>query len=260
MSAVTSDLLSMWTQASPKAWMLQLTAEAASTLAILLIRDQRWSEAAAIYETFVKASQVITRQSPSDRLSTVTAATSGHSHHMELCSCVELLGHVSIPLLSFDCIFPSVLPAAASCCSANTSVVSLRTQLAICAIHKCCLVAKLPPGCIVACYGACCMQAAAVAGLTDGTQPPCKSWHESHADYNKQVDMLQVVLRPLWNAAVVSYRHLEDKERLYQAWCWMEAHAQDWVPSQQSCYIAMLRAVTALHHRPMQGLSCTMTA
>ena len=64
--------------------------------------------------------------------------------------------------------------------------------------------------------------------------------------------MLQVVLRPLWNAAVVAYQHLEDKEGLYKAWRWTEAHAQDWVPSQQACYVAMLLAVTALHHRPMQ--------
>ena len=79
-----------------------------------------------------------------------------------------------------------------------------------------------------------------------------------HADYHKQVYMVQVVLRPLWNAAVVAYQHLEDEEGLYEAWRWMEAHAQDWVPLQQPCYMAMLLAVTALHHRPMQGMSCTI--
>ena len=67
MSAVTSDLLSMWKQASPKAWMQQLTAEAASTLAVLLTRDQCWSEAAAMYEIFVTASQVARRQSSCGR-------------------------------------------------------------------------------------------------------------------------------------------------------------------------------------------------
>ena len=67
MSAVTSDLLSMVTQTSPQAWMQQLTAEVASTMAILFTRDQRWSEAAAIYETRVRASQVISRLPPCDR-------------------------------------------------------------------------------------------------------------------------------------------------------------------------------------------------
>ena len=67
MSAVTSGLLSMWKQASPKAWMQQLTTETASGLAVLLTRDQCWSEAAAIFETQVRANQVATRLSPYGR-------------------------------------------------------------------------------------------------------------------------------------------------------------------------------------------------
>ena len=67
MSAVTSDLLSMWKQASSEARTPQLTAEAASTLAVLLTKYQCWSETAVIFEMHVRASQVTTRLSPCGR-------------------------------------------------------------------------------------------------------------------------------------------------------------------------------------------------
>ena len=115
-----------------------------------------------------------------------------------------------------------------------------------------------PSQLFVACFVACCVDAAAVAGLADCDSASLQTLAAPHADYHQQVCVQQVVLRPLWNAAVVAYQHLDDEEGLYEAWRWMEAHAQDWVPLQQPCYIAMLLAVTALHHRPMQGVSCTL--
>ena len=115
LSAVTSDLLSMWKQACPKPWMLQLTAEAASTLAVLFTREQHWSEAAAIYETGIRASQVIIRLSPRTRLAKVIAATSVRELDTQLFSCVELSSHVWLLLLSFDCTAPCVHAATARC-------------------------------------------------------------------------------------------------------------------------------------------------
>lgn len=50
MSELTSDLLSLWKQSCSASWALQLTSEAASMLAILLNKDNRWSEAAAVFQ------------------------------------------------------------------------------------------------------------------------------------------------------------------------------------------------------------------
>ena len=65
MSELTSDVLSLWKQSCSAPWALQLTSEAASMLAILLNKDNRWSEAAAVFQERLsdsKGSQVVTHR------------------------------------------------------------------------------------------------------------------------------------------------------------------------------------------------------
>ena len=58
--AVTSDLLVMWQQLFPADWAQRLTSEAAATLAVMLNRHGRRSEAAGIFESRVESGQVCT--------------------------------------------------------------------------------------------------------------------------------------------------------------------------------------------------------
>ena len=70
-------------------------------------------------------------------------------------------------LLSFDCTAPCAPPPTASCCGANDPVVPLKTQLAILLYMNVFALLPKPASCVVTCWVACFMDAAAVAGLAD---------------------------------------------------------------------------------------------
>ena len=58
MSAMFSGLLDLWHQGGSADAEHQLSAESASMLAVLLTREERWSEAAGIFEDCVDSKQV----------------------------------------------------------------------------------------------------------------------------------------------------------------------------------------------------------
>lgn len=64
---------------------------------------------------------------------------------------------------------------------------------------------------------------------------------------------LQGVTQQLWQCAVTAYQQLDDQKGLYLAWCWMKDQSHEWAPASHMCYMALVRAVTALHSQPSQG-------
>ena len=58
MSAMICGLLDLWQQCCPAHAEHQLSAESASMLAVLLTREERWSEPAGMFETCVESNQV----------------------------------------------------------------------------------------------------------------------------------------------------------------------------------------------------------
>ena len=84
--------------------------------------------------------------------------------------------------VKFDPTAPSALPAAASCCGANTSVVSLRTQLAILLYMNVSASLPKPASCVVPCWVACFVDDAAVAGLADSETATMQTLASAHVD------------------------------------------------------------------------------
>lgn len=58
MSALSNGLLLIWQQFCTPPWMQQLSAEAASLLAVLLNREERWPETSALFEIRANTKQV----------------------------------------------------------------------------------------------------------------------------------------------------------------------------------------------------------
>lgn len=64
---------------------------------------------------------------------------------------------------------------------------------------------------------------------------------------------IQDVTEQLWDSAVTAYHNTDNMTGLYEAWCWAQRQAPQWVPSNPTCYLSLVQAVTALHHQPLQG-------